>query len=59
MKTERKFTWCVRCYDVKAGSVNYRVFIDLSVREIKEEVADFTKSNKDSIVRIFKLYRGF
>lgn len=59
MKTERKFTWCVRYYDVKAGSVSYRVFVGLSVREINEEVSDFIKSNKGYVVRIFKNYKAF
>jgi hypothetical protein len=59
MKTERKFTWCVRYYDFKADSVSYRVFVGLSVREINEEVADFIKSNKDCVVRIFKNYKVF
>ena len=26
MKSERKFTWCVRCCDVRTGVVDYRVF---------------------------------
>nr|DAP73410.1 MAG TPA: hypothetical protein [Microviridae sp.] len=59
MKTERKFTWCVRYYNVKAGSVSYRVFVGLSVREINEEIADFVKSNKDYVVRVFKHYKSF
>lgn len=59
MKTERKFTWCVRYYDIKAGSVSYRVFVGLSVREINKEVTDFIKSNKDYVVRIFKNYKHF
>lgn len=59
MKTERKFTWCVRYYDVKAGSVSYRVFVGLSVREINEEVTDFIKSNKGYVARIFKNYKAF
>ena len=59
MTKERKFTWCVRYYDVKAGSVSYRVFVDLSVREINEEVTDFLNSNKDYVVRIFKNYKAF
>ena len=59
MKTERKFTWRVRHYDVKPGSVSYRVFVGLSVREINEEVAEFIKSNKDYVVRIFKNYKAF
>jgi hypothetical protein len=37
MKTERKFTWCVRYYDVMSGTVSYRVFIGLTVREINDE----------------------
>lgn len=59
MKTERKFTWCVRYYDVKAGSVSYRVFVGLSVREINEEITDFLKSNKDYVVRLFKNYKKY
>lgn len=59
MKTERKFTWCVRYYDIKTGSVSYRVFVGLSVREINEEIVDFIKSNKDYVVRIFKNYKHF
>ena len=59
MKIGRKFTWCVRYYDVKAGSVGYRVFVGLSVREINKEVADFIKFNKGYVVRIFKNYKAF
>lgn len=59
MKTERKFTWCVRYFDIKASSASYRVFVGLSAREINEEVADFIKFNKDYIVRIFKSYKVF
>ena len=59
MKRERKFTWCVRYYNVMSGSVEYRVFVDLSVREINEEVVDFLESNEDYVVRIFKNYKVF
>lgn len=59
MKTERKFSWCVRYYDVKSGTVSYRVFVGLSVREINEEITDFLISNKDYVVRIFKNYKVF
>ena len=59
MKTERKFTWCVRYYDVMSGTVSYREFIGLTVREINEEVTDFLNSNKDYVVRIFKNYKAF
>lgn len=59
MKKERKFTWCVRYYQVMSGSVDYRVFVGLSVREINEEVLDFLESNEDYVVRIFKNYKVF
>lgn len=59
MKTERKFTWCVRYYDVMSGTVSYREFIGLTVREINEEVKDFIDSNDNYIVRIFKNYKYF
>ena len=54
-----KFSWCVRYYDIKSGTVSYRVFIGLSVREINEEITDFLDSNKDYVVRIFKNYKTF
>lgn len=59
MKTERKFTWCVRYYDVMSGTVSYREFIGLTVREINEEITDFLNSNKDYVMRIFKNYKTF
>lgn len=37
MKKERKFTWCVRCCDVMSGTVDYRVYVGLSVREINKK----------------------
>lgn len=49
MKTERKFSWCARYYDVKSGTVSYRVFVGLSVREINEEITDFLNSNKTTL----------
>lgn len=59
MKTERKFTWLVRYYDVMSGTVSYREFIGLTAREINEEVKDFITSNDNYIVRIFKNYKHF
>lgn len=59
MKTERKFTWCVRYYNVKTGSIDYRMYFNWTTREINEFVADFVSSHKDYIVRIFKNYRTF
>lgn len=59
MKRERKFTWCVRFYDVMNGSVEYRVYVDLSVREINKEIVDFLESNENYVVRVFKNYKVF
>lgn len=59
MKKERKFTWCVRYYNVMSGSVDYRVFAGLSVREINEEISDFLESNENYVVRVFKNYKSF
>lgn len=59
MKKERKFTWCVRFYNVMSGIVEYRVFVDLTVREINERVRDFIDFNDDYVVRIFKNYKSF
>ena len=59
MKKERKYTWCIRYYDVMSGIISYRVFTDLTVREINKEVKDFIDSNDNYIVRIFKNYKYF
>lgn len=59
MKKERKFTWCVRFYNVMSDSVDYRVYVGLTVREINKEVLDFIDSNDDYVVRIFKNYKVF
>lgn len=59
MKRERKFIWCVRYYNVMIGSVEYRIFVDFSIREINEEVLDFLESNENYVVRIFKNYKVF
>lgn len=57
MKTERKFTWCVRFYNVMSGAVDYRIFADLTIREINERVDDFLDLNSDYVARIFKQYK--
>ena len=59
MKTERKFIWCVRYYNVMTGAVDYRMYTALSTREINETVVDFIKSHSDYVVRVFKLYKTF
>lgn len=59
MKAERKFTWCIRYYNVKTGNVGYYMHYDWTVREINEYFADFVASHKDHIVRVFKLYKTF
>lgn len=59
MKKERKFTWCVRYYDITSRSVDYRIFASLTASEISKEVADFLDSNENYIVRVFKYYKYF
>lgn len=59
MELERKFIWCVRFYDIKAGSVSYRIFVDYSAREIKEKVVEFLKFHEGYVVRVFKNYKAF
>jgi hypothetical protein len=59
MKKERKFTWCVRFYNVMSGTVDYRIFADLTAREINERVKDFIDFDDDYVVRIFKQYKMF
>lgn len=59
MKTERKFIWCVRYYNVMTGTVDYRMYTALSTREINETVVDFIESHSDYVVRVFKLYKTF
>lgn len=59
MKKERKFTWCVRYYDVMSGSVSFRVFVGRTVREINEEIKDFIASNDNYVVKLFKNYKTF
>lgn len=59
MKTEKKFTWCVRFYNVKSGVVDYIVYHAWSTRAINEFITDFVESNKDYIVRAFKEYKKF
>lgn len=59
MKTERKFIWCVRYYNVMTGAVDYRMYTALSTREINETVVDFIESHSDYVVRVFKLYKTF
>lgn len=59
MRKERKFTWCVRFYNVIYDSVDYRVYVDLTTREINKEVLDFLDSNDGYVVRVFKNYKVF
>nr|DAH74601.1 MAG TPA: hypothetical protein [Microviridae sp.] len=59
MKTERKFTWCVRFYNVKTGAIDYLMYFDWSARAIDEFITDFVASNEDYIVRVFKQYNSY
>lgn len=59
MKTERRFTWCVRSYNVRTGNVAYRIYNDWTTSEINHFISNFVASHKDYIVRVFKNYKGF
>lgn len=59
MKTERKFTWCVRFYNVKTAAIDYLMYFGWSARAINEFITDFVASNKDYVVRAFKQYKKF
>lgn len=59
MKTERKFTWCVRYHNVNSGNIEYHTYFGWTTREINEFVADFVASHKSYIIRVFKTYRKF
>lgn len=54
MKTGRKFTWCVRFYNVKTGVIEYLMYFDWTAREIDEFITNFVASNEDYVVRAFK-----
>nr|DAV53611.1 MAG TPA: hypothetical protein [Microviridae sp.] len=56
MKREKKFTCCVRYYDIMSGTVSYRVFVNRTVREINKEIKDFISSNDNYRVKLFKIY---
>jgi hypothetical protein len=58
-KKERKFTWCVRRYNVKTGDVKYYMHSGWTTREINEFVSDFVASYKGYIIHLFKSYKKF
>lgn len=59
MKTERKFNWCVRYYNVNSGVIDYRIYNGWTTREIEEHVSEFVFSNGDYIVNVFKSFKKF
>lgn len=59
MKTERKFTWVIRYYNVMEGTITYRTFFDLTVEEAKWYASTYLEHNKNYQVSIFKLYKKF
>lgn len=59
MKKSRRFTWCVRFYNVMSGEVTYCVYVDLTISQINQTVLDFMESNEGYVVRIFKNYKVF
>lgn len=59
METEKEFTWCLRFYNVKTGSIEYLMYFDWTTRAIDEFISDFVSINKDYVVRAFKEYKKF
>lgn len=59
MKTERKFTWCVRFYNVKTGVIDYLMYYSLTSRAINDLITNFVASNEGYVVRAFKQYKIF
>lgn len=59
MKTEKKFTWCVRYYNIKSCRAEYRVYFDWTESEIDEFISDFLASHKGYFVRAFKQHKVF
>lgn len=59
MKTEKKFIWCVRYYNIRLRKSEYRVYFDWTAREIDEFISDFLTSHKGYFVRVFRQYKIF
>lgn len=59
MKTEKKFTWCIRYYNVKTGNVGYHTYFDWTTSEISDLIAGFVESHKDYKVCLFKQFKEF
>lgn len=58
-KNDKKFTWCVRYYNLATETADYRFYYDLTVSEIERLASDFTASHSGYIVRVFKYYKMF
>lgn len=59
MKTEKKFIWCIRYFNLDTCKVGYRTYFNWTTSEISDKVADFVESHKNCIVCLFKHYKAF
>lgn len=55
MKTEKKYSWIFRFYDVVNGTVYYRLYHKLTVDDVDFLVNEFRKANTDYRLGVFKL----
>lgn len=57
MKAKKKFTWVVRFYNVKTGTIDFRMYRGITADDINWYVDTFFEANSGYIVDIFKYYR--
>lgn len=57
MKAKKKFTWCVRFYNVKTGDLDYLLYRNATVDDVNWFVDTSLEGNSDYVVDIFKYYR--
>ena len=56
---DKKFTWCVRYYNLATETADYRFYYGLTVSEIEHLASDFAASHSGYIVRVFKYHKMF
>ena len=58
-KNDKKFTWCVRCYNLTTETADYHFYYDLTTSEIECLASDLAASHSDYVVRVFKFHKMF
>nr|DAT51370.1 MAG TPA: erythrocyte binding antigen [Microviridae sp.] len=56
MKSEKKFTWCIRYFNLDTCKVRYHTYFNCTTNEISDKLTDFVASHKNCIVSLFKLH---